>query len=113
MTAADVTFCDVFVRACADKRAQDYYWAKTTVNEWNARGGASAIPNTAAIVPDSASNSPLSGVGNDGRPVITGAMVNSVITRAQDIVTDFEATNNAKLNTILQVAVNPTQNTQL
>lgn len=106
MTNADVVFCDTKIRPAADKLAQAYNLAKTVVAEWNARGGTTAIPNTSAIVPDSASSTPLSGTGNDGRPVITGAQVSLLITRLTEKITDYEATTNAKLNTILQVAVN-------
>src|SRR5262245_50929994 len=106
-TQADVVFSDQFIRPFADKRAQAYYAAKALVTAWNARGGATAIPNNATIFPDNASASPLSGPGNDGRPIITQAMINNIVNRASEIVTDYEATSNAKLNTVLQVAVNP------
>ena len=111
MVQSDVVFCDQFVRPFADRRAQGYYAAKALVQIWTARGGATAIPNTSAVVPDSASTIPLTGSGSDGRPIITGVMVNNMINRATEIITDYEATSNAKLTTVLQVAVNPHQNT--
>ena len=105
MTNADVTFCNTAIRPFADKRAQGYYAAKAIVAAWNARGGATAIPNDSTVVPDSASSG-----AQDGRPIITGAMVNNVINRASEIITDYEATNNAKLTTVLQVSPNPFAN---
>lgn len=103
LTQADIQFCNQYVRPFADKRAQAYYAAKSLLTMWNARGGATAIPNDSTAVAD--------GSPADGRPGITGAMVNNIINRASEIVTDYEANSNAKLNTVLQVAVNPTQNT--
>ena len=56
------------------------------------------FPNDASPVMD--------GAQTDGRPVITGAMVNNIVNRAQEIITDYEATSSAKLNTVAQVQVN-------
>jgi hypothetical protein len=56
------------------------------------------ILNTTDVIVD--------GAATDGRSVITGAKATSIITRAQEIITDYEAASNAKLNTVLQVAVN-------
>ena len=97
-----IAFCNKYVRTAADERAKDYYRAKITVNQWFAQNMSALIPNDSTAVNDGAQQP-----NGDGRPVITGAMVNNIITRCQDIITDFEATSNAKLNTVLQVAVNP------
>lgn len=61
----------------------------------------SIITNTADVIED--------GSDLDGRPVITGAMGNNVINRLSELITDYEEFSNAKLNTILQVAVNTTR----
>ena len=98
LTNADIQFCNTYVRPYADWRAKDYLLAKRLVTAWNARGGAAAIPNDATAVPD---GSPV-----DGRGAILDSDVNNVITRAIEAVTDYEATSNAKLNTLLKVAVN-------
>jgi hypothetical protein len=37
----------------------------------------------------------------------TGTDANNIINRISELITDYEATNNAKLNTILAVAVQP------
>ncbi len=100
-----IAFCNNFARRAADKRAQDYYFAKATVAEWNALGGATLIPNSATeVIRDSAN--PVTGTG-DGRPQLTGDKVNALITRCQEIIADFDATSSAKLNTVLQVSPNP------
>ena len=98
LTNADIQFCNAYVRPYADWRAKDYFLAKRLVTAWNARGGAVAIPNTIAIV--------LDGAPDDGRNSIKGIDVNNIINRASEAVTDYEAAVNAKLNTILAVAVN-------
>ena len=98
-----VRFANEELRPAADQLAQLYYLAKSVRDQWFARGMAARFPNTSDVVED--------GSANDGRPRITGADVNNLITRLDEIVTSFEAGSNAKLNTILKVAVNPMRNT--
>ncbi len=96
---AAVRFANEKVRVAADKLAQAYYFAKLVNNEWHATGMSSLITNTADTIID--------GSANDGRHSLTGAEATNIITRCQDLLTDYETANNAKLNTILNVAVNP------
>ena len=98
-----VRFANEQIRPVADKLAQFYYLAKSVRDQWFARGMAARFPNTTDVVED--------GSAKDGRPRITGADVNNLITRLDEIVTSFEAGSNAKLNTVLNVAVNPTRHT--
>lgn len=93
-----VRFCNEKVRPAADGLAQVYNDAKRVLAEWNAAGGVALVPNTADVVADRADV--------DGRPVITGEKVNNVMNRIGELISDYEAGGNAKLNTILQVAVN-------
>lgn len=99
--AEAIKFCNERVRPAADGFAQRYYLAKQIVQEWNARNLAAKIPNTGDVIVDG------SGATGDGRPGITALQATAIITRAQDIVADYEATSSAKLNTVLAVAVNP------
>jgi len=99
--AEAIRFCNEWVRPAADRLAQHYYTAKAITQEWNARSLSVKIPNTADVIVDG------SGSTEDGRPGITAAQATAIITRAQEIVTDYEATSNAKLNTVLAAAVNP------
>jgi hypothetical protein len=99
--AEAVRFCNEWARPAADRLAQRYYTAKALVNEWNARTMSTKIPNTADVIVDG------SGGAGDGRPGVTAAQITAIITRAQEIAADYEATSNAKLNTVLAVAVNP------
>jgi hypothetical protein len=105
-----ISFCDKFARPLADKMAQEYFACKAAVARWNAIGGATLIPNTATVVQDTASPNGTTTAGGDGRPGLTGTMVNNLITRATEKITDFEATTNAKLNTVLVVSPNPASN---
>jgi len=98
--AEAVTFCNERVRVAADKLAQAYYLAKEVQDEWFANSMASLIPNESG-------DTVIDGSATDGRHVITGADVTNVITRLGELTTDYEASSNAKLNTILGVAVNP------
>jgi hypothetical protein len=99
--AEAIRFCNEWARPAADRLAQRYYTAKALVNEWNARDMVVKIPNTADVIVDG------SGGAGDGRPGVTAAQITAIITRAQELVTDYEATSQAKLNTVLAVAVNP------
>lgn len=93
-----VTFCNQRVRVMADLLARAYYLSKIVANEWNANAMASLIPNTSEVVND--------GSAVDGRHEITGADATAIVTRCNELIADMEATSNAKLNTILAVAVN-------
>ena len=102
-----ISFSNNYGRVAADRLAQAYYFAKLVVDEWNATGMSSLITNTSDVIRDSASPSDDVGTGGDGRNIVTGAEITNVITRCQEIITDFEASSNAKLNTVLNVSVNP------
>lgn len=93
-----VRFCNEKVRVMADSMAANYLTAKAIVAEWNANTLSNLIPNTSGTVID--------GSQTDGRNQITGAMATAIITRAQEIITDYEANSNAKLNTVFSVKVN-------
>lgn len=93
-----VTFCNEKVRRAADRLAQAYYFGKIVLNEWNAQNyGGTTIPIDGGTVED--------GSVTDGRPVITGNDVHGLIARISALVTDLEASTNAKLNTVIKVAV--------
>ena len=94
-----VAFANGEVRVIADKYAQLYYALDAFLNEWNAQGIGTLIPNTADVIVD--------GSATDGRAQITGTKVNGLVTNLTALRTDLEANANQKLNVLLQVAVNP------
>lgn len=93
-----VKFCNERVRVMADLLGQVYFTAKAIQAEWYANNLGEILPVSVDVVVD--------GAANDGRHPITGNDAVSIIIRAGEIVADFEASSNAKLNTILGVAVN-------
>lgn len=93
-----ILFCNSQVRVMADKMNSSYATAKSIVNNWNALSMSSIITNDTSPIID--------GSSTDGRSPITGAMATAIITRALEIIADYEATSNAKLNTVVQVKVN-------
>lgn len=95
---AAVKFANEKIRPMADAMAQSYFTAKSLVAEWNAVTMSAKITNTADLITD--------GSAQDGRNQITGAQATNVITRAMEIIADYEATSSAKLNTVVVVAVN-------
>lgn len=93
-----INFSNNMARRMADSMAQNYYTAKAIVNFWNANTVSAIIPNDSVTISD--------GAATDGRQIVTDAAITAIVTRAQEIITDYEATSNAKLNTVLAVAVN-------
>jgi hypothetical protein len=94
-----VRFCNEQIRPLADLYAQLYFREKAVAAAWVAQGMGTLIPNTADLVSD--------GAATDGRAQITGAMVNTFAGLVVTMTGDVEAASNAKLNTLLQIAVNP------
>lgn len=95
---AAVRFANEKVRVAADRLAQAYYFAKRVKDEWYANVMGDLFPSGGGTVLDRAAT--------DGRHVIDRDDVVLLINRCEDLITDLEANANAKLNTILQVAVN-------
>lgn len=93
-----IRFANEKIRVAADMMAQNYWTAKSLLAEWNATGMSTRIPNTADTLTD--------GSAQDGRHPMTAAQATAVITRAQEVITDYEATSSAKLNTVMLPAVN-------
>lgn len=93
-----IKFCNEQVRVVADLKAQQYYTDKAIVNNWFANNMPAIITSDGTIIDD--------GAATDGRSPLTGVDVYTIITRAQENIADCEANSNAKLNTILAVAVN-------
>lgn len=93
-----VKFANEKIRPTADLMGSLYFTAKALVAEWNATGMSAKITNTADNIVD--------GSATDGRNPMTGAQATAIVTRAQEVIADYEATSNAKLNTVLVPAVN-------
>ena len=105
MAVADtnaINYSNTRIRALADRLAQAYNLAQAIIQEGTAKGiiaGATpSIPNDATLISD--------GAVQDGRTQIAGADVYATVAIAQQIITNFQATSNVKLNQILKVAVN-------
>ena len=95
-----VRFANEKIRVMADSMAVNYFTAVAIVDEWNATSMSTLITNTSDNIVD--------GSAQDGRSPITGIQATAIITRAQEIIADYEAASNAKLNTVLAVKVNGT-----
>lgn len=93
-----VTFCNSQVRVAADLMSQLYFTAKAIVAFWNANGMSAIIPNTTDVIID--------GAANDGRQILTGIGATAIITEAMAVIAHYEASTNAVLNQVKQVAVN-------
>lgn len=94
-----IKFCNENIRVAADKLAQAYYFAKVVMDEWSANNLGTLLPIDGGNVED--------GAISDGRPVITGNDVTVMTYALNSLISDFEASNKTKLNSILRIAPNP------
>ncbi len=106
-----IKFSNEKIRVAADLIAQLDNFANAAINEWNAHGGTSLIPNDTQVIRDSASPNDDLGTGGDGRPVITGQKANNIINRLISLRASVAASGLAMgvagvRDTVLQVAVN-------
>lgn len=101
-----IKFSNEKIRVMADLMAQLYSFGKTVNAEWEARELGNIIPDDAnEILHDSAYGT--DGTDGDGRPVVTGADLNGIMSGSINyFVALLEAEDNDKRNTILSVAVN-------
>lgn len=96
--AEAVRFCNERIRIAANKLNDAYRFAKAVEAEYYANNmGTLFVADEGPVVDGSAS---------DGRHPIGANEVLLMITRLTEIVTDYEANTNLKLNTILAVATN-------
>lgn len=95
-----IRFSNERARVFADMLSSTYWMAKELIANYYADPelGNTLIANMGEALDD--------GATQDGRPIVTGNDLLGIVTRASDLVDDLEADNNAKLNTILAVAVN-------
>ena len=94
-----VNFSNEELRIAADKLAQTFYFLKVTKDRWNALSMSTLIPNDASEVMED-------GAVEDGRPIVDGAMLNTLIQRIDTFLNDLEANSDTRLKQILKVAVN-------
>ena len=91
-----VRFCNEKVRVAANRLAKAYFFAKEVAAEWYANNMGALLPVDGGDV--------LDGSATDGRHVITGNDATALIVRLTELVADYEASDNAKLNTVMAVA---------
>lgn len=93
-----IRFANEQIRTLADAYANLYFTCKRVGAAWTAQNIAALIPNNADVLID--------GSAQDGRATITGAKVNGLVSAGSALIADLEAASNAKLNVLLQIAVN-------
>lgn len=95
--AEAVKFSNEKVRVAANKLVNAYAFAKLVSAEWTANNMGELFPAGSVVV---------DGSETDGRHPVTGNDVTLIIVRLNELVADYEAESNAKLNTLLNVATN-------
>lgn len=95
-----VRFCNEQVRILADTLLSAYRTAQAVREFYYAH------PDLGDLFYNNSSELVEDGSATDGRPRMTGNDVLALITRADELVADYQATSNAKLNTVLKAAVN-------
>ena len=98
--AQTVRFCNEKLRVLADALSTAYYAAVAVTQAYY------ADPSLGELLSANMSGAVLDGSQTDGRPIVTGNDALGLITRASELVADYEANGNAKLNTVLAAAVN-------
>lgn len=98
-----VAFSNNEIRRMNDMRVALYRTSKQFLADWTAKGMGTVFANAADVVIDGATV--LSGTA-DGRHPLTSQDANNAFARASEMVTDFEANTNLKLNQALVIAVN-------
>ena len=93
-----IAFSNQYARVMANSMLANYNNAVRIVEIWNAQQVSAIITNVGSVMED--------GAQTDGRPIITDSNVTNIITRAMEIIADYTANSNAKLNTVQQVATN-------
>jgi len=95
-----VRFSNERLRVLADTLTTAYYTAKKVMQEYY------ADPNLGDVYTAGMADVVADGSVQDGRPTVTGSDALLLIARASELISDLEASNNAKLNTLLAVQVN-------
>lgn len=93
-----VRFCNEVIRPLANAIYAAYKKCREGRDEFVANNMGSLLPDTADLVVD--------GSATDGRHPITGEDVNNIVTLANELLTNYEADTNAKLNELLNVCTN-------
>jgi hypothetical protein len=93
-----VSFANTKIRPMADHLASVFYEAQGVLDLWYATLQGDKFPVDGGTVMD--------GSDVDGRTPITGNDVQLFMSRLSELVTDYEASSNAKLNTVIKPAVN-------
>lgn len=94
-----IKFANEKIRPLADAYAQLYYAVKAAGQQYTAGNLSAVFTATNDLIAD--------GSATDGRLPITSNQVRGFITQMGALLTDLEATNNTKLNVLMQIAVNP------
>lgn len=100
--AQAIKFSNERARPLADRLCQLYFYSKALVAEFDANGLNKLFADS-EVVDD--------GSDKDGRHPIIGLDVKTVVDLSRQYITDFESGVNAKLDSSLKVAVNPSKNT--
>ena len=93
-----VKFCNEEVRLFNDLLVVVYRTAKQIKEDYTSKGLSAIFNSNSDVVID--------GSAEDGRHTVTTFDVNTVMARASEIITDYEANTNLKLNQANAIAVN-------
>ena len=109
--AQAIAFSNNKIRPMSDLLYTVYQTAKSVVDQWNAQGVSTVLPNDANLIQDGAT---VASGTPDGRKPITDAQATNIITRCQDLINWMEGSasiaagdgSKAVLNTVALVNTN-------
>jgi hypothetical protein len=99
-----INFCNAKLRPVLDAWGTAILSGQVLVQQWNAQDLVAVIPNDANLVQDGATPAP--GNTADGRPPITDAQVNLMISNITVQLAGFTANSDVLLNQFLSWMVN-------
>ena len=91
-----VRFSNEKLRVAANMLVDVYEFTRAAKDEWLANDIASVLPNTPDAIDD--------GADTDGRHIATGERAHAIIDLLVELLANYEANDNAKLNALLRMA---------
>ena len=94
-----VRFCNEQIRILADMLLSAYRTAQAVCEYYYAH------PELGTLFQQNGNELVEDGSATDGRPRMTGNDVLALVSRADELISDYRANNNAKLNTLYRVCI--------
>lgn len=96
-----INFDNTYARGGSNNVVSCYLTMKRVLQVWNGQNIVSVIPNDSNLIQDGAT---VANGQPDGRPPVTDAQINIMISNMTTLIAQFEANSNLILNQFLQIS---------